>query len=355
MLLLAPSFLADRRHKRIHGAEIFNLLLVRELIAAGAEVTVAHEHHWSPRLAEHLGDLTPTGRLRMLGTPPLRKPLPCSAWAAARLAFAPPFDLVILGNVARGVLPAARLLRWTGRARSLLVISHQYPRADYLRSLRRLPVSVMAASGPVARVFREAGPWPVEVSYGVQNPERFFPRQGPRPQGPVRFCLVGVLDTPWKGADLALRAWDLLEPPVRRRAELHLLSYKEPPAFRHREIVHHPWVAPNEVGAWLRGMDAMLVPSTAHETFSQVMAQGMLTALPQVVYDLEVLTEKLDAGGGLIFRRPEELAGHITTLVEDEPARLRMGQDARRTALERYIWRVGPFAERYLGGSPPTS
>lgn len=351
VLMMAPSFLADRRHKRIHGAEVFNLLLVRALVSRGVEVTVAAEPRWEANLKEHLGDLLGGGLLKIVYGPKLRKPMPTSLAVATKLAFGQTYDLLILGNVARGILPAARLLLLTRRVERVLLIAHQYPRESYVRSLRRFPAVVAAASEAVAKKFRRPGGTPVDVHFGIQNPEEFFPAptRG-RAGGKVRFCVIGVLDTPWKGVHLPLEAWDLLPEGVRERAELHLCAFKSPPVFKHASIVHRDWVAPSQVGALLREMDVMIVPSTASETFSQVMVQGMLTGLPQIVYNLDVLTEKLDTGGGVVFTTASELAGQIGTMVSDADARARMGEEARRVASERYIWSAERFIEKYLPG-----
>lgn len=372
VLMLAPSFLADRRHKRVHGAEVFNLALARQLVGAGCDVVVGAEPMWAAEFEKHWGDLlagpsertadagptraaataTGAGALRVIYGPHLRKPLPVSIGVAARLVSERPFDLLILGNVARGVLPAARLLRTLGKARRWMVISHQYPREAYARRLAGLGVEVMAVSEAVARMFRDAGCRDVWVKFGVGNPEAFAPASRrpaeANPGAPVRFGLVGQLDTPWKGAERVLRAWSARPERLRGRATLHLCAYKARPEWNDPDAVFHDWLEPGEVGGFMRGLDVLIVPSSSSETFSQVMVQGMLAGLPIISSDLEVLAEKLDTGAGLVFRDEGELTAHIARLAEDAGARATMGAEARRVALERYVWRIEDFIARYL-------
>ena len=84
------------------------------------------------------------------------------------------------------------------------------------------------------------------------------------------------------------------------------------------------------------------------ETFSQAMVQGMLSGLPVLANDLPILTEKLDQGGGLVFRTPAELTGLMARLLADAPLRERLGGEARATALARYVWDTARFARTYL-------
>lgn len=346
MLLLAPAFLADRRHKRLHGVEIFNLHFVRRLLELGVGVTLPIEPRWEGTMRERLPDHE---RLELVAGLPLRRPLPVSLALLPRLLRRGPWDLLVLGNNGRGILPAARALLRTGRARRAVLFAHQFPRDDYVRSIARLGIPVHAVSRAVGDAFAAGGVREVRVSYGVLNAEAFSPRTGPRAPGPIRFGVVGQLDTPWKGAPLALEAWRVLPERLRGRVELHLLAYRTPPTDLPPGVVLHDWLSPEGVPEFLRSLDALIVPSTSAETFSQAMVQGMLTGLPILASDLPVLAEKLDAGGGLIFRTPAELAALVARLHDEENLRRRMGRAARATALERYVWRAEDFVESYLG------
>jgi glycosyltransferase involved in cell wall biosynthesis len=101
-------------------------------------------------------------------------------------------------------------------------------------------------------------------------------------------------------------------------------------------------------------MDVMLVPSRdeeiMRETFSQVMVQGMLSGLPVLASDLPVLREKLDCGGGAVFRDVQELSGLMVRMHEDRSLRAKWSAEARKTALARYVWDTRCFAENFLAG-----
>jgi len=149
-----------------------------------------------------------------------------------------------------------------------------------------------------------------------------------------------------------MAAFRALAPEVRARARLHLVAYHQPPAIAEKDIAAYPWMDPDALPDLLRKMDVLLVPSrdeeVMRETFSQAMVQGMLTGLPILANDLPVLTEKLDRGGGLIFRNVPELTAGMARLAEDAGLREKLGREARATALARYVWSTAEFASRHL-------
>ncbi|MBY0308098.1 MAG: hypothetical protein K2Q09_05090, partial [Phycisphaerales bacterium] len=76
LLLLSPAFVADRRHKRVHGVELFNFLFVRRLVEMGVRVTLAAEPRWRAGFAEHLAGVG--DGLDVVYGLPLKRPLPVS-------------------------------------------------------------------------------------------------------------------------------------------------------------------------------------------------------------------------------------------------------------------------------------
>jgi glycosyltransferase involved in cell wall biosynthesis len=209
-------------------------------------------------------------------------------------------------------------------------------------------------SEAVAADFRKENCWPVSVGYGILNGEQFFPRPDLASGDalrPLRFGVVGKLDTPWKGAHLAIEAWERLSESVKDRAELHMLAYSTPPAKLPPGVVLHDWLPLEKIPEFMRTLDVLIVPSTSAESFSQVSVQGMLTGLPLLVYPIPVLMEKIDTGGGAAFSTPAELAGLVERCVLEPAWRMEMGAAARRTALERYCWSAEGFCERFLGSS----
>jgi len=137
---------------------------------------------------------------------------------------------------------------------------------------------------------------------------------------------------------------------VRAGCELHLASYeraehKPAPAAG---VIAHDWMEASAALALLRDLDALLVPSTSHETFSQAIVQGMLTGLPIIARDMPVLAEKLDTGGGIVVDSVDSMSAAMARLAQDAELRASMGAIARATALERYVWETGAFVRDYV-------
>ena len=84
------------------------------------------------------------------------------------------------------------------------------------------------------------------------------------------------------------------------------------------------------------------------ETFSQAMVQGMLSGLPILANDLEILKEKLNQGGGFIFKNSNELKEKIEELAFNKNLRIYLGEKARKVAIQRYIWDTEYFSEKFL-------
>ena len=348
----------DRRASAsaLRGVELFNFALLRDLCARDVRVSLFAEPSWSETIACEVPDAP---GLRIV---PIRRRCPSvlsgvvAAFALRRIARREgSFDALLLGNVANRLVPALWLLRAGRDFRRMLLVANRETSRRFLSAIRSLPGRVMAVSEPVAAGFRGKGlAADVVVDYGVTDAERFFPPAEPRPAGlPVRFCVLGALDNAWKGADTAIAAFRLLPDALRTRCELHLMAYSSPPAFPGDSgIIAYSWRNSEAVPDFLRGMDAMLVPSRdehiMRETFSQVVVQGMLTGLPVVYAPRPVLAEKFDNGGGIPAESPQEFATAMARLAEDQALRSEMGAKGRATALARYVWDTDRFMERHL-------
>ncbi len=345
MLFLDKVFL-KRPPQPLRGVELFNLHLLRDLLRLGFPTTLVAEASWEQPVRAFLGDRMPEA----VWVPPLGPGVLTALRAGWRLR-GRRFDRLLLGNVGNGILP---LLLWLHRAsafRRAVLIAHREASPRFVRAFRALPGCVVAVNGQIARPFRACGcPW-VAVDYGIVNSERFVP-PARRDERPVRFIVLGALDNAWKGADTAIAAFRQLPDDVRGGCELHLASYQHPPVPTDPGVVTHPWLPAGDIPALLQRMHVMLCPSrdeqVMRETFSQAMVQGMLSGLPVLANDLPILTEKLDGGGGLVFRTEAELAGHMSRLAGDAALRDRLGAEARATALARYVWDSRRFADRYL-------
>ncbi len=344
----------------LRGVELFNLNLVRELAEGGRTVFFAAEKSWRPVLDAHFG-ATP-------GVVPVYAPsFPHPFLNALYAAFAlirrarrdGAFDTLLIGNVGNGLIPAIRILRHARAFGRMVLVAHRETSAKFLRAISDIPGHVVSVCGPIARPFAKGGiAAESHIDYGILNAGKFFPRaegaDAPEHGGKVRFCVVGALDNAWKGADTAVAAFKALPGEVREHCELHLLAYEKPPVESFGPgIIAYAWQDADTLPAFLRGMDAMIVPSrdeeVMRETFSQATVQGMLTALPVIHSDLPILNEKFDAGGGIQFTDVPSLSAAIARLAADSSLRARLGAEARATALARYVWDTRRFCERYLG------
>jgi glycosyltransferase involved in cell wall biosynthesis len=347
ILFIEKVFLAPCA-KEPRGVEVFNLNLIRDLAALGHRVTVVADSTWRPRFdRRYAGGIAPDWVEPHRRLPPVL----AGAVTAFRLRRSV-FDVLLLGNVANRLIPMLHLIRRFGLAPRCVLIAHREPSRRSVGAQRAWPTSVIAVNGKIAGHYTDAGFQDVEVRYGITDADRFHPLTEPREKNTVDFCIVGDLNSRWKGSDTAIEAYKSLPPEVREKARLHLASFREPRESGDPGIVAHEWMPFDRMPEFLRKMDVMLVPSrdegVMRETFSQAAVQGMLTALPIVVSDLPVLTEKIDEGGGLVFHDTVELVGHMTRLVGDAALRRAMGEQARRTALTRYVWDTAAFASRHL-------
>lgn len=351
VLMIHPAFLSHRGARVAHGVELFNFQFITDLAERGVPITVLAEPFWREQLdARYAG--TSVNLRYTLG---LRRPLLTMLTAAIGLLHdRAKFDIAILGNNGRGVLPGLKLLLSRRAVQRVVLFANQCAQERYIKQLVGLPLAIHAVSASVRETFAQTGA-PITTYYGTMSSER-FPMRAPKPatsNGEVHFGVLGKLDAKWKGAHLAIEAWSRLPPLVRRRARLHLCAYVNRPVLNDPQITLHEWKAFEQVPAFLHSLDALIVPSTGSETFCQAMVQGMLTGLPIIAYDWPVLTEKLDTGGGLIFKTPDELVAAVTLLVNDPDQRAAMGAIGRATAVDRYCWQIDRFIGDYLRPSTP--
>jgi len=351
-MLLEQGFLKPRRGKPVHGVELFRLRLFEQMLALGVRISVAAEASWEPILRERIQDERLALRLVKYRGNAWLTGLSCGLKTRGA------FDALLIGNPRRGLVPGIYAALAVCRPQRRLVLAHRRPEGAIRWALRPFRLNVMANSEHVAGPWRKATRGWTRIMYGLPNVEAFHP---PAPEekpddGVLRFCLLGKLPSNSKGSEDATAAFAALPDAIRRRSELHLASFiTEPPPDLPAGVVAHRWVAPEDVPALLRRMDILLAPST-DETFSQAIVQGMLTGLPVVSSDLDVFTEKLDTGGGIItpMRDREALREGMIALAEDPERRREMGRIARQTALERYVWSTERFMNEILFPDAPT-
>ncbi|MEM7229952.1 MAG: glycosyltransferase family 4 protein [Planctomycetota bacterium] len=356
VLFLAPSFLSRRAHKPVRGVEIFDLHLLDQLSRRGIQLTVPAERYWNRVFAERI----PQATFDTFFFPGPRKcgiPGIISAIALRRR----PFDLIVLGNNARGLLWGLPLLRPKKRGTRILVLAHRGTREDFLDAVHDYDMEVIAVSDLVAETFRANGREPrrLETYYGIPNADVFPPppdghRLSDR-DGIVRFGVLGKLDSPQKGADEAIAAYLALPDAVRHRAELHLASYVSPPTDAPAGVVMHPWIPTPETPAFLHTLDVYVASSKIQETFGQSVVQAMLTGLPIIATPLRAHVEKLDDGGGIIVDDVEAMTDAMQHMILNSDERKRTGERAMQTARDRYVWDADVFIERYLRSASPSA
>lgn len=347
VLFLDKVFLKGQGNTVLRGVEVFNIALVREMAELGCRVTMPVAASW----AETIRSAVSSEGLTLLAVPDLGGVFQNSLGLLFRRVGR--HEVLLLGNVGNGLVPAVRALHWRGAFSRCVLIAHREASSRFVGGLRRIPTDVLAVNSVIARPFLEAGYTRVDVMYGVMNADAFYPlpRHKPEEAG-LDFCVIGQLNNAWKGADTAVEAFRRLPGGLRDRSRLHLASFSRPPEFPEKNIIPYRWMPLDEMAEFLRKMDVMIVPSrdevVMRETFSQAMVQGMLTGLPILASALPVLMEKLDRGGGVTFNSIDELAGAMIQMAGDPALRRRLGEQGRKTALERYVWDTPSFVDDYL-------
>ena len=351
ILFLDKSFVKPAP-EHLRGVEIFNLSFIRELMDAGYRVTVVLEESWQAIFKEEFGEEMPES----VWIKHFFKDVLNTLKAAFKLRTRK-FDFLLLGNVGKGIVPGVYLLKFFSCFKTSLVIANREASRGFIKLAGYLDTCVLAVNKKIAEPFRKIGCTRVFVDYGIPDAAQFMPAENQdQTNTTVNFCLMGMLDNAWKGADTAIEAFKSLSLSERENLELHLASYAEPPTFSAEDkITAYKWFPAEEVAEFLRGMDVMLVLSRdehiMRETFSQVIVQGMLSGLPVISLDLPILVEKLDVGGGIIVKNLAELKETILKLAKDPALRKSLGAEAREVALERYVWRTDRFIEKYLANS----
>ncbi|HEX5027278.1 MAG TPA: glycosyltransferase family 4 protein [Gaiellaceae bacterium] len=171
------------------------------------------------------------------------------------------------------------------------------------------------------------------------------PESAPEGERDHRIVFAGRHE-PRKGLQVLLRAW----PELRRRTGLRLtVAGADPLAVRllltrlrvpDDGIDVVGFLSQDELTRTLLSAKALVAPSIGQESFGMVLTRAFACALPAVASDIpgyrEVLTP--DVAVAVPPDDPDALVDAVADLVEDEPARARMGAAARTLALEEYSW-----------------
>lgn len=344
-LLILDKVFVSPRMDTLRGVEVFNVNFMKDLVGAGYSLTVPVHHTWQETLYREFGGSVETVSSTVGG----------AVFGGIMLALSlrkRKFSALLLTNVANRLIPMIRIFRFFNVAPYCTLIAHREPSKRSLDAQKCWPSRIVAVNEKIADHFRKAGFSSVAVYYGITQADRFHPPAEKADKDTVDFCILGHLDSAWKGSDTAIAAFRQLDEEARKVCRLHLASFCNPPVVEDDNIILYDWMSSDKIADFLRRMDIMLVPSrdeeVMRETFSQAIVQGMLTGLPCIVNNLPILTCKLDAGGGLVFDTVKDLRDHITDLALNKAKRCEMGMQARETALTRYVWDTNIFIERFL-------
>jgi glycosyltransferase involved in cell wall biosynthesis len=235
-----------------------------------------------------------------------------------------------------------------------------------LQGLRPLATAAIANSRAVGTDAREVlGSVPVHVVYNGVDVERFAPGPGkgswldelaglpPAPKGTLRLGLVATYAR-WKGQEVFLQAAARLlrEPtlPVRFYlvgAPLYRTPDSQFSEEELRSLVERLGLGgrvgfvpfQREPAAVYRALDIFVHASTRREPFGLTIAEALACGRPAIISRASGAAEQLTEGEDALTLSSgdaEALAGAMRTLVEDAGLRERLGQAARRTAVERF-------------------
>ena len=350
ILFLDKVLTKPLKEDRLRGVELFNLLFIRDLIAEGHEVTLIIHPSWSPVIKRELPEeqsLTVLASSR-IGGKNLGSLAPL--WRIRNQRF----DSLFLANVGDGILIPYRLIQRYRMVGKTTLLAHKVPGAYFVKTLRD-DTTIVSVNRTISRPFEEARTFPVtDVYYGILNADQYYPSETPRNDGKIKFGMLGDLDSEWKGSDTAIEAFLQLPSEIAEKAELHLAAFPQKnPKVDDPRIFIHKWMDREKVGDYLRDLDVMLtlsreIDGRMMETFCQTMVQGMLCGLPQVTTDLEIFSEKLDEGGGIVTTDEASLLAAMVDLATDAEKRNHHAKIATRIAAERYVWNSSYFTDKYL-------
>src|SRR5205814_931932 len=151
---------------------------------------------------------------------------------------------------------------------------------------------------------------------------------------------------PRKGLHVLLRAW----PEIHRGSGARLrIAGADPLAVRlllTRERMHDDgidmlgFLSQEDLTAELLAAKVMVAPSLGGESFGMVLTRAFACATPVVASDIPGYREVMAPEAGVSFPVADEsaLADAVVALLEDEARRQRLGEGARRLAIERYSW-----------------
>lgn len=166
------------------------------------------------------------------------------------------------------------------------------------------------------------------------------------PHGRAHQILFAGRQEARKGLHVLLHAW----PEIHRRTGARLrIAGADPLAVRlllTRERVSDDgidilgFLSQEELTAELLRAKALVAPSLGGESFGMVLTRAFACATPVIASDIDGYREVMTEETGVSFPASDAraLSDTVVGLLEDEPRRARLGEGARREAVERYSW-----------------
>lgn len=357
ILFLEKVFFKKNKKPQLRGVELFNFVLIKELAELGCEIELVAEESWKHLLLDELPEQAKQ-KIKFIAFKKCIHPVInviCKVFALGwKHQNSKSYDVLLLGNVGNILSPLIKILRMFKSFKKVVLIAHRETYPKFSDVLRKVPGHVVCVCSKIADGFRGDGFMPeIHTDYGIMNADRFYSAGAKAANRIIKFGVLGALDNAWKGADTAIAAFGLIPEELKSKAELHLMAYSaEPPQNLERGVIAYGWQSSSTVPDFLRLLDVLLVPSrdeeVMRETFSQATVQGMLTELPILYSDLPILKEKFDNGGGICCHSVQEFSTSMAKLIQNPELCLEYGKQARKTALERYVWSTKRFYERYI-------
>jgi phosphatidylinositol alpha-mannosyltransferase len=271
------------------------------------------------------------------------------------------FDLLHVHEPLAPMLSVAALALWDGPTVGTFHAagdSSWRPIADALWGFLLERIDLRIAVSEQARLTAEAsaaGDYEV-IPNGVEIPD------GIDPAGRTDRIVFAGRHDPRKGLPVLLRAWPRLRD---RGVRLRVLG-ADPLAVRlllarlrisEEGIDLLGFVDDETLTEELAAAKLLVAPSLGNESFGMVITRAFACAAPVVASDIPGYREILSEETGALVPPgdPEALAGAISALLGDEPARAERGRAARARAVEEYAWpllarRLADCYERVLAG-----
>jgi glycosyltransferase involved in cell wall biosynthesis len=232
------------------------------------------------------------------------------------------------GRVLTGIYERVFLPRTLRRIRTIIVHTRSYGLTS--RPLRGRELVVIPSAVDLLRFRPDVDGSAVRTKLGLDG-------------GRV-IAFTGRL-VPHKGVDVIVRALPELPSDVKllvvgrgpRLSELHALARRLGVDERIRFC---PDVSDADLPQYLRAADLFVFPSqNRQEGFGLVVAEALAAGLPVVIADMPGVREVIEPGVQGVLVEPmiqHDLVAKLRTLLDDEPARRRMGVAARRRAEEEF-------------------